>query len=736
MRRRLQIEWCAILLMMVAIVGGLSVSGGTARIDNAFYDLLIGFRAPPPSDRILLVTIDDRSVAALGRWPWPRDVHSRMLRQLAAARPAAIAYDIFFTEAGRPAADADLAASARDAHVALLPVLFEVPGRDGRAIDVTPPIPSVADAAAGLGQVALLPDDDGTARSAMLSFPVDGRAWPHLMELAYRLAMRHPSPAFRRSARSDDAAVAIPFQPAAGAFRSVSFASLLAGEVPPAFLRDHVVLVGVTAAGLGDRYRVPLRDGGTMPGIEIQANLLNDLLADRLVHMLSTPARLAAALAPSVLLLIGFWWLPPNRALLASGALIVAALVVPAVMLALGGLWLPPAPMLIGLLMVYPLWGWRRLQATDRAIGEELALFAREPMPVPPSAPALPGLDPIGGQTERLRASIAWMRDLRTLVVDTIEGVRDPLLVTGLDHRILLANRPAQALFAGDPVGRSLAALLGALGGEAIRPDALPEEIAGSDGRIFSLRRSPLRSGEDTQRGWILLMADISAIREAERERAEAIEFLSHDMRSPQAAIVTLLESGEGAAVPRALAGRVIAHARRTLALADDFVQLARLRATRYAPEETDLSDVVIEAADALWSAAAKRGVRIVTEGTDQPCLLPGEHFALLRALINLLDNAVRFSPDQGAIRCRIDKAGDHVLCRIEDEGPGVSPERAAALFDRFGPTTAARNGLSAGLGLAYVRSVVERHGGDIRYEARAPHGARFLITLPATGPS
>jgi len=731
MRRRLLVEWCAILIMMVAIVGGLSASGGTARIDNAFYDLLIGLRAPPPSDRILLVTIDDRSVAALGRWPWPRDVHARMLRRIAAARPAAIAYDIFFTEAGRPVADGDLAASVKEARAALLPVLFEAPGHDGRAIDVTPPIPAIADAAAGLGQVALLPDDDGTARSAMLSFPVDGRAWPHLMELAYRLASGHPSPAFRRSARSGDAAVAIPFQPAAGAFRSVSFASLLAGEVPSAFLRDHIVLVGVTAGGLGDRYRVPLRDGGTMPGIEIQANLLNDLLADRVVHMLSMPARLAASLVPSLLLLIGFWWLPPNRALFASGGMIVAALAVPGAMLALGGLWLPPAPMLIGLLMVYPLWGWRRLQATDRAIGEELALFAREPMPVPPSAPAMPGLDPIGGQTERLRASIAWMRDLRTLVVDTIEGVSDPLLVTGLDHRVLLANHPAQALFGHDPVGRSLGDLLGALGGGAVGIETLPDEIAAADGRTFSLRRSPLRSGEAMQRGWILLMADISAIRAAERERAEAIEFLSHDMRSPQAAIVTLLESGEGAAVPRHLAGRVIAHARRTLALADDFVQLARLRATRYAPEEMDLSDTVVEAVDALWSAAAKRGVRIATEGADHPCLLPGEHFALLRALINLLDNAVRFSPDHGGIRCRIERADGHVLCTIEDEGPGVSPERAAALFDRFGPTAAGGGGLSAGLGLSYVRSVVERHGGVIRYEARIPHGARFLITLP-----
>ena len=721
--------------MMAAIVGGLTIARGTDRIDNAFYDLLIGFRAPPPSDRILLVTIDDQSVAALGRWPWPRDAHARLVRRLAAARPAAIAYDLFFTEAGRAAADADLAGAMRGAGVVLLPLLFEVPGRGGRAIDVTPPLAPIADAAAGQGQVVLLPDDDGTARSAMLSFPVDGRAWPHLMELAYRLAMHHPSPAFRRGARAGDAAVAIPFQPATGAFRSVSFASVLAGEVPPAFLRDRVILVGVTAAGLGDRYRVPLRDGGTMAGIEIQANLLNDLLADRLVHTLSMPMRLMASLLPSLLLLAGFWWLSPNRALFASGGLIVAALVVPAGMLALGGLWLPPAPMLVGLLMVYPLWGWRRLQATDRAIGEELALFAREPMPVPPSAPLMPRLDPIGGQTERLRASIAWMRDLRSLVVDTIEGVDDSLLVTGLDHQVLLANRSAHALFGRDPVGQPLARLLAELGGARVRPDALPDEIVAGDGRTFSLRRSPLRSGEALRRGWILLMADISAIREAERERAEAIEFLSHDMRSPQAAIITLLEGGEAADLSQDIAGRVIGHARRTLALADNFVQLARLRATRYAPEEADLSDVVIEAADALWSAARRRGIRIVTEDAEQPHILLGEHFALLRALINLLDNAVKFSPDQGVVRCGIEKADGYLLCVIEDEGPGVPAERAGTLFDRFGPTVRQGGGLSSGLGLAYVRSVVERHGGRLRYEPRTPRGARFLIMLPAAPP-
>jgi signal transduction histidine kinase len=202
-------------------------------------------------------------------------------------------------------------------------------------------------------------------------------------------------------------------------------------------------------------------------------------------------------------------------------------------------------------------------------------------------------------------------------------------------------------------------------------------------------------------------------------------------MRSPQAAIITLLEGGEGTGVPAAISARVVGHARRTLSLADNFVQLARLRGTRYAPEEVDLADVMIEAADALWPIAARRGVRISTDGADQPCLVLGEHSALVRALINLIDNAVRFSPDQGIVHCRIDRTDDAARCVIEDDGPGVPIDRAGALFDRFGPTAGKRGALSSGLGLAYVRSVAERHGGDLRYEPRSPHGTRFVVTLP-----
>lgn len=717
-----------IAAITTALVVGLAVGRVTERLDHVFYDALVGFHAPPPSDRILLVTIDDPSIAAIGRWPWPRAVHARMLEQLEQARPAAIAYDVLFTEPGPPAGDARFAAAEKALGTVALPVLFETPGRDGQAIDATPPVAPIGTAARAIGQVALLPDSDGTARSILLALPAGGHDWLHLMEWAYRIALGHPSPAWQR--HTD--AVTIPFQPYSGGFRTISFASVLAGEVPPAFLRGKIVLVGVTAAGLGDRYDVPMRQGGPISGLEVQANLLNTLLADRAIVTPGWPIWLAVALLPSLALLVAFWRLTPSRALAASLALIGAALVAPALLLALWGIWLPPTPGLVGLLLVYPLWGWRRLQAVDRAIGQELAVFAAEPTPVPPRARPGAPLDPIGGQTARLRDSIANMRDLRRLVSDTIESVDDPLLVTALDDRVLLANQPAMALFGTVETHRA-AALLAAASRADIAPDALPTEIAIGD-RTFSLRRSPLRGSDGEQRGWILHLLDITARRTAEREREAALQFLSHDMRSPQSAIITLIERHREALGNGEVTGRITALARRTLALADNFVELARLEVARFEPDEIELGDVLTEAADDLWPQATSRAIRIDLNGTDEPHFMLGERETLHRALANLLDNAVKFSPEGGTVRCTLTgQAPGTITFVIEDEGPGIPPERRTDLFGRYGHRrTAPGSHHSAGLGLAYVAAAVARHGGEIACTPRAPHGTRFTLRFTA----
>lgn len=711
--------------LAIAVTGGLVLTRTTARIDNAIYDRLVRLRSPAPSDRIIIVAIDDPSVAALGQWPWPRSIHGQALDRLAAAPPAAIGYDVLFTErSGDLAQDERLADALRHRDVAL-PLLLDAPGSDGRAFDVVLPVEPLRSAAGGIGHVALPHDEDGEARAALL-FARDGeREWAHMLEVVHRMAMGAPSPAYLRAERGDEPAVLVPFAPA-GAFRQIPFKDVLAGRVPDIFFEDRIVLVGVTAAGLGDRHNVG--SAGILPGVEVQANVLNALLADRFVRTVPLAVQLAASILPSLLLLLLFWQLRPSRALAAAVAALVVMSLLP-VMLIVFGWWLPPTPALLGLLIVYPLWGWRRLQAVERVIARELELFAGEKLAAD-EAP-LPRLDPPGRSVAQLSHSIAALRDLKRLISDTIEGVADPLIVTAMNGDVLLANGPAQAILDRHEAG------LRALRSGFTAPEASSPDLTLFDGRSFSPRRTPLRDATGRQRGWIILLAEITAIRAAERDRDEALEFLSHDMRAPQSAIITLLERADRRSVQKELASHIASHARRTLALADDFVQLARLRTTAFEPMETDLCDALAEAMDAAWPQASSKGVRVVRMGSAGPCCVMGEHHALTRALHNLIDNAVKFSPAGAEVHCTVindDRLWSEIS--IEDRGPGVAGERLDRLFERFGPLEP-RGGIpSAGLGLSYVQAVTLRHGGELHYAPVSPSGARFTMRLPAASSS
>lgn len=739
MRPRLLHEWVLVAVLTCAIVAALLLTRASERLDNVLYDAAVGFAAPPPSDRIVLVVIDDASVARLGRWPWPRDIHERFLRRMApaggSAPAAAIAYDVLFTEAAAAGADDRLAAAMRrDANV-VLPVLFEAPGSNGSAVDVLPPVPALSRNARALGHVALFPDGEGIVRSVPLSLDGGGRRWTHLMEMTYRIAQGHPSPAFvRLSARSGQRAI-IPFRARSGDFRTVSFASVVAGEVPPDLFANRIVLVGASAAGLGDRFRIPSRNAGMISGVELQANVLNALLTDRLVSIPGLLVRLLAALVPLWALLLSFWWLRPDKIPLAFGAIAALVCLGPVLLLAHFAIWLAPTPALTGLLLAYPLWGWRRLHAIDRAMGEELDTFAAEDRAIALSAP-LPGyVDRVGGQAARLRLAIADMRDMRRLVVDTIESVADPILVADIHGGTALTNAAARAVFGGDTADVPLVSLIERLAAEPPEAGDAPGDLRRHYGQVYALRQFPLRDHAGGLKGSIVHLVDVTTDRAARQVRQEALEFLSHDMRAPQSAIIALVERHRGAVLEPDLAERIDTHARRTLRLSDDFVHLARLAAAPFAPEDVDLADVMTTATDDLWPLASRRGVTIEVALAEETYFVRGERDTLSRLFANLLDNAVKFSPNGGRVRCSVEaSAGGMIRCMVEDEGPGIPEARRADLFARFGyKARAAGPSVSSGLGLAYVAAAVKRHEGRITCEPRAPHGTCFAVYFAAS---
>jgi len=149
-----------------------------------------------------------------------------------------------------------------------------------------------------------------------------------------------------------------------------------------------------------------------------------------------------------------------------------------------------------------------------------------------------------------------------------------------------------------------------------------------------------------------------------------------------------------------------------------------------------DLTHAARQAMEALAPRAEAAHVRLQLEGSTAPALVVGEALRLDRVIGNLLDNALRHSPEGGRITVRVQPGDASVELMVEDDGPGVPPDEVADLFTRLrqGKATGATTPGKAGLGLYFCRITAENWGGQVRYAPREIGGARFSVLLPRSG--
>ena len=739
--RRALIEWGLVAVLTALVVCWLALSPTADRADNLVYDALIRLQDGPADESVVIIAIDDRSLQSLGRWPWPRATHAALIDRLAQAAPRAVAYDVLFTEPD--ADDPVLAAAMARAGNVHLPLLVDAPGEDGAPWRVSEPDAALVQAAAGLGHVNLTVDGDGVIRRLPLYMQGGDQVWPQLILPLAQTRVATPSP--DPDAATSDALIAarpeaIAYHGPPGRFRTLSFADVLSGEVPSAFLKDKLVLIGATAPGLGDRYATPAAPHGELsPGVEIQAALLQTLLEGGGPRTLAPPWVLALSLLPLALLVGGFLFLRPVVNMVLGAGLILLTLAGSLIAFLSAGLWFPPAAAVAGLALAYPFWSWRRLAAASAYMQSEVETFEREAPSLSGAVPASfrPQGDVVAKQVDTLRAALKQLRDLDRFISDALRSLPDATVVADPEGRVLLSNDRAQALFGrvlkGEP---SLAALFQSLGEPSWRrfltaEETDPGDIQAPGGRVLKVAAAALTDASGQPIGHIVRFADMTLFRAAERQREQALQLLSHDMRAPQVSILTLLEGRQSRTDP-AFERRIGDYARQTLDLAEGYVQLARAESQPYRAVVLDLAQVLMDAADTLWPQASAKAVTIQTPMDEQEYLVEGDPALLRRLLTNLLDNALKYGPHGGVIACTlgVEAADNGAVCilRVSDQGPGLSAEAARRLFQPFGHGDADHRG--AGLGLAFVRTVAERHGGHVRYEA-GEIGATFVLTLP-----
>lgn len=213
---------------------------------------------------------------------------------------------------------------------------------------------------------------------------------------------------------------------------------------------------------------------------------------------------------------------------------------------------------------------------------------------------------------------------------------------------------------------------------------------------------------------------------------------LAHEVKAPLSAIRGAAELLQEELPPEERE-RFLANLRRESeriqVIVERMLRLAALEARRGLEEvETvALTDVAREAAEALHAMFGAKEVTIAVSRPDGEARVRGEAFLLVQAVVNLLQNAVEFSPKGGRVDLRIEQTGDRAVVVIEDQGPGVPEFARNRIFERFYSLPRPDGGRkSTGLGLSFVREIATLHGGEVTVENRAGRGARAILRLPA----
>jgi signal transduction histidine kinase len=224
---------------------------------------------------------------------------------------------------------------------------------------------------------------------------------------------------------------------------------------------------------------------------------------------------------------------------------------------------------------------------------------------------------------------------------------------------------------------------------------------------------------------------------ETDRVRRDLVANVSHELRTPITALQAVLENLiDGVEPPDAQTLRtMLAQVERLGRLVTQLLDLSRLESGAVPLElaRFDVEPVLEHAVREQQLHAPGVDVSVVVETPGLTA--DGDPERVHQVVANLLENAVRYSPQGGHVEVRARRAVDGVTIEVLDEGPGIPEPEQARIFERFyrADTARASSDGGAGLGLAIAQWIVDLHGGDIRPERRDPHGCRMVVTLPAS---
>lgn len=743
MVQRLVTPFFTLLLVGVLFISGVLDYPAEATLDTLF--TLRGERQT--SQEIVIVGIDDTTLRQLGSWPFPRAFHAELLDAMGRAK--AIIFDLLFTETA--ADDARFAQAIAQSP----PVIFGTARDfDGRYLS---PAPLLQDHVL-IGSIETVKGKRGIVRKAAESSDV-----PALSQAVLT--------ASKEEGASRNVDGLINFYGPEFTFLYVPYIDVIEKKLPEDFFQGRYVFVGAQALGMGDVHATPFSLKRPTPGVEIQATLLNNLLDGT-----SITDRAAFALGLAFFMLIVVTLFTGSRELWNLFGLIFLSLFLFAVsyFLFLQNSFLNISLALIVLYLGYVIhlcfqmiWVNRslllRVVNLDRALGNSLqSLYYR--IPRMPEERETGEIEKTGFSLPVLKKHIVTLED--TVSALTLQSqfvnhlLRDesaPLAIwSGNGGQLFFSNSALVKLWKNianeDIHAVSFSTMMRYLNehlakgqyeltlsqidrSTAETPTVIEISVVIKGlTRNFNVSLQSIRMSESTFTGYMAGFSDVTRIRQIERVKSDVLSIMSHELKLPLTTILGYSELLEGTLPPEQsnYVKEISEHSRKLNSLIESFLNLERLESGKLGdtPFPCDLAEIVTDAVAAASQQAALRNIDISFQIPNKVSPVMGDEVLLLQVFLNLLDNAVKFSLEGQHVQVNVFERADEIEVAVRDEGIGIPEEMIPVIFDRFSRVEG-NKAEGFGLGLSFVKQVVENHNGQIRVMNNTEEGVCFSVILP-----
>lgn len=263
-------------------------------------------------------------------------------------------------------------------------------------------------------------------------------------------------------------------------------------------------------------------------------------------------------------------------------------------------------------------------------------------------------------------------------------------------------------------------------------------QVLTPDPRIYSVHFTPLKGND--RGGVVALFRDVTERRQLEQMRSEFIANVSHELRTPMTSIKGFLETLlDGALEDRDAAEHFLkimsAETERLTRLIDDLFALSNIENRKVLPKKEPLllGDIIQKVVSILEQSASDKNIKLITSITEDLPRVMADEDMITRVIINLLDNAIKYTHKGGIISVQAGRDGGRVFIRVTDTGIGIPEESLSRVFERLYRVDRARSREcgGTGLGLAIVKHILEVHGGSIEVTSRLGRGSTFTAYLP-----